>query len=162
MSPIFVSLIFFSPGIRKPTSPAMRSSLVFAVGAKTPKDSTSVVFFVAINLTAIPFFNIPSNTLTSRTTPWYKSYHESTIKTFRGAFFLPLGSGILTIIASSTSFIPIPCLALTKIESEESICRTSSICFFTFSGSALGKSILLITGIILRSCSMARFIFAMV
>ena len=55
-----------------------------------------------------------------------------------------------------------PDLALAKIASDASNPITSSISRFTRSGSALGKSILLMTGMISKSCSNAKYTLAKV
>ena len=49
--------------------------------------------------------------------------------------------------------MPMPALALASTAFEASRPMISSISFFTFSGSAEGKSILLMTGMISWSCS---------
>ena len=69
-----------------------------------------------------------------------------------GAF----GLGALLIIASSTASTLRPVLAETGIISSFLQPRRLIISFETFSTSAAGRSILLITGIIVRSCSRAR------
>ena len=74
----------------------------------------------------------------------------------------PVGGGIFFTIASRISFVPMPSLALASIASEQSSPIASSICSFVFSGSAAGRSILFITGIISRSCSTARYALARV
>jgi len=59
-------------------------------------------------------------------------------------------------MASRSSVIPCPVFALTKIAPLASIPIVSSISVATLSTSALGKSILFITGIISRSLSKAK------
>ena len=75
---------------------------------------------------------------------------------------MPFGAGILLTIASISSFTPSPVFPLTQSISSFSkpIVLTSSS--FTFSGSALGKSILFITGIIVKSLSSAKYRLAKV
>jgi hypothetical protein len=63
---------------------------------------------------------------------------------------LLVGQGILSTIASNNSSIPIPFLALTNNISSSLNPRLSIISFLTLSTSALGKSILFITGIIVK------------
>ena len=63
-------------------------------------------------------------------------------------------------MASKISGIPIPDLAEHNTASDASKPMISSISCLTRSGSAEGKSILLITGMISRSCSKARYTFA--
>ena len=80
--------------------------------------------------------------------PKYESYHESTSIAFKGAFASPSGAGNFVTIVSKTSSMPIPVLAEISGASDASIPITSSICALTLSGSAAGKSILLIMGTI--------------
>ena len=89
-------------------------------------------------------------------TPLYASYTESKTSALSGAPSSPSGAGIFSTICSSTSSILIPILAEISGASCASMPITSSISFFTRSGSALGRSILLITGMISRSWSIAR------
>ena len=58
--------------------------------------------------------------------------------------------------------MPMPALAEARIAPEASRPMTSSISFFTRSGSALGRSILLSTGTMARSPSSARYTLARV
>ena len=74
----------------------------------------------------------------------------------RGAFSSPDGAGISVTIFSSTASIFIPFLAEIRGASSAGIPITSSMSFITSCGFALGRSILLITGIISRLLSMAR------
>jgi hypothetical protein len=67
----------------------------------------------------------------------------------------PLGGGSRVTMASSTSGMPIPVLAEIITASEASSPMTSSICSLIRSGSAAGRSILLSTGTISWSASMA-------
>ena len=75
---------------------------------------------------------------------------------------LSTGGGTNSTIASSTLSIPSPVFALTGIAIEQSIPKISSISCLTLSTSAEGKSILLITGIISKFCSIAIYTFARV
>ena len=70
-----------------------------------------------------------------------------------GALRSPLGGGILATTASRTSVMPMPDLALVSTASLASRPMMSSISARTFSGSAAGRSILLMTGTISWSCS---------
>ena len=74
----------------------------------------------------------------------------------------PLGSGMYFTIASRRSSIPIPVFPETRTALSVGRPIISSISSFTFSGSAEGRSILLITGSISRSCSKARYTLASV
>ena len=80
-------------------------------------------------------------------TPLYASYNESNISAESGAEASPDGAGILVTICSRTSSILIPFLADISGASCASIPITSSISSITLSGSALGRSILLMAGI---------------
>ena len=102
-----------------------------------------------------PLVNSPSITLTNTTTPRYESYQLSTNKAFVSLLLLPNGGFNLSISVSKISSIPWPVFAETYIVSYASRPITSSICMATFSGSAAGKSILLITEIISWSTSIA-------
>ena len=68
---------------------------------------------------------------------------------------LPDGGGNLETMASIKSSIPSPVFALTRTASSGSSPRSCSICFFTEGISADGRSILFITGTIVKSCSIA-------
>ena len=59
------------------------------------------------------------------------------------------------IMASSSSLMPMPLLALTSTAPLQSSPITCSISFFTRSGSAAGRSILFMTGMISRLFSSA-------
>jgi hypothetical protein len=68
----------------------------------------------------------------------------------QGAFGSPLGGGTRSTIASKISSMPMPSFALARITSEGSISSAFSISSLTRSGSAAGRSILLMTGTIAR------------
>ena len=78
---------------------------------------------------------------------------QSTSIALSGALRSPLGGGMRSTIASSTSSMPMPDLALVITAFDASRPITSSISARTFSGSAAGRSILLMTGTISWSCS---------
>ena len=67
-----------------------------------------------------------------------------------------------SITAFNNSSMPTPVLALVSIISSSSKPNVSTISFFTLSTSALGKSILLMIGIIFKLFSRARYILASV
>ena len=90
------------------------------------------------------------------------SNHESNISACSGFSALPFGGGTRATIASNTSSIPNPLFALINSASCAGIASTLSICSFTNSGCAAGKSILLITGRIVRLCPAAKKVFATV
>ena len=87
---------------------------------------------------------------------------ESKIKHCKGSSLRSSGAGTHSTIRSKTFSTPNPVLALISIASDISNPIISSTSFFTRSGSALGKSILLITGIISRLLSNARYTLAKV
>ena len=129
---------------------------------KYPTSTTSAVAPVAIILMGVPFLTQPSIRRTKAIAPLYESYSESKISALSGLFLSPFGAGILLTTCSSTSSIPIPFLADILGASCASIPITSSISFTTRSGSALGRSILFITGNTSRSWSRARYTLASV
>jgi len=102
-----------------------------------------------------PRFMRPSLTRTRMTTPRYWSYQLSTSSAFNGASASPVGGGRRVTSASSTPSMLSPVLALISTASEVSRPITSSICCFTRSGSAAGRSILLSTGTISWPASIA-------
>ncbi len=84
------------------------------------------------------------------------SYQLSSSSTRSGASGSPTGGGTLATTASRISWIPFPSFAEARIASEASMPMTSSIWRRTFSGSAAGRSILLMTGTIVRLLFTAR------
>ena len=104
----------------------------------------------------MPFLICPSFTLQKTITPLYASYKESKISALSGASISPVGGGTTFTICSKTSPTFNPVLAEMSGASLASKPIISSISSLTRSGSALGRSILLITGIISRSCSNAK------
>jgi hypothetical protein len=64
--------------------------------------------------------------------------------------------------ASRISSMPMPFFALARMASSAGMERTSSSCFCTVSMSALGRSILLMTGNELEPCLLARWTLATV
>ncbi len=96
------------------------------------------------------------------TTPRYGSYQESKISAFSGASGTPRGAGRRSTMASRISGTPVPILALARIAPDPSSPMMSSIWRRASSGCALGKSILLMTGMISRLFSTARYALASV
>ena len=129
---------------------------------KYPTSTTSSTAPVAIILILVPFLTVPSFTRQNIITPLYASYNESNISALRGAVSSPVGAGILVTICSNTSSILIPFFAEILGASCASMPITSSISSITLCGSALGRSILLITGNTSRSWSSARYTLARV
>ena len=101
-------------------------------------------------------------TRTRITTPKYWSYQLSTSSAVSGAFASPTGGGNRVTSASSTPSMFSPVLALIITASSAGMPITSSICCFTLSGSAAGRSILFSTGTISWCASMAWYTLASV
>ena len=93
-----------------------------------------------------PFFMVPFLILINETTPRYESNHESTIKACNWALGSPSGLGMSDTSLSNRVSTPSPVFALTKGASNALIPTISSISDLTRSGSAWGRSILLIIG----------------
>jgi hypothetical protein len=72
-----------------------------------------------------------------------------------GASTLPFGAGMRSTMRSSNSSTPKPVLALMRTASIAAMPMMSSICVITRSGSAVGRSILLMTGRTSSPCSIA-------
>ena len=72
------------------------------------------------------------------------------------------GGGTRRTIASRISCTPVPSFALARRTSSRGMARVSSSSSMTISGSALGRSILLMTGMTVRLCAMARWTLASV
>ena len=89
-------------------------------------------------------------------TPTYGSYWLSKIRAFRGAEGSPLGAGTFWTMSSSTAGMLTPILAEISGASRAGSPMMSSTSCLAFAGSAAGRSILLNTGRISRSCSKAR------
>ena len=104
----------------------------------------------------------PSFTRIRMITPRYWSYQLSTTSAFSGASGSPLGGGRRVTRASSTPSMLMPVLAEIITASDASSPITSSICCFTRSGSAAGRSILFRMGTISCPASIAWYTFASV
>ena len=72
------------------------------------------------------------------------------------------GGGTRATMASRISSIPMPSLALAGMAVSPGIARMSSNCWLAWGTSACGRSILLITGMIVRFCFIARCTLATV
>ncbi len=110
----------------------------------------------------MPGRTAPSMTRVRMMTPRYASYHESKIRAFSGPSGSPSGDGRRWTIASRMSRTPVPSFALARIAPLASSPTISSICRFASSGCAPGRSILLMTGMISRPLSTARYALASV
>ena len=141
---------------RKPTSPTERAGTASRCGWKTPTSSTSASSPVAIARIFIRAVSRPSMMRASEVTPRYGSYQESKRRAFNGARGSPEGGGMSATILSSSSSIPIPCFAEVRTALPAGMPTTCSICSRARSGSAEGRSILLMTGTIARLLWMAR------
>ncbi len=91
--------------------------------------------------------------------PRYESYTESKISARAGASGSPLGAGTSITIWSSRSVTPSPVLPETRSTSDGSQPIRPAISSACLSGSALGRSILLSTGMMARLWSMAMYRF---
>ena len=162
VSPTATSIIFFILPTTNPTSPLESSSIFSSFGVFIVSSVTSYTAPLCINLILSPTFNEPSTTLTDAITPLYESNTLSNINAFNLEALLPSGDGTRSTIASTNFLTPSPVLALVNIISsfENPIKSINSL--LTFSTSAFGKSILFITGIIVRLDSSARYKLASV
>ena len=124
---------------------------------KTPTSSAVYSIPVLKNFTFSPFLMQPLTTLQSTITPRKLLKMESKIKAWAGASGSPTGAGIRAITASKMHSTPSPVLPDARIISSRLQPRSSIISSSTSSGIALGMSILLITGIISKSCSIAIY-----
>ena len=77
---------------------------------------------------------------------------QSKISILKGSLSADSGLGIFRAIFSMSSGMPMPVLALVSTASSAGMAKTSSNCASMAGMSALGKSILLITGIISSPC----------
>ena len=126
-----------------PTSPAFSSGNNFSLGVFTPTSVTtysSLLFIIIID---------PDLTQMDATTPLYWSKYESKINAFVPSF-KSCGGFILSITASNNKLTFSPVLPLTGIISSSLKSRTLTNSAVTFGTSAFGKSILFITGIIVK------------
>ena len=104
-----------------------------------------------------PTLNTPSATWTRRTAPCQRLNQESNRRILKGASNPKvLGGGTPSTTLSSKSATPIPSLAEIAVTSSGSTSNMVKSCSFTASGSAPGRSILLMTGRIERSFANAR------
>jgi len=138
-----------------------------------PSSPTMYFFPVAKETTVSPDRSVPSKTRTSRITPLYMSYQESTRRIFNGAPWEPTGllnskisgpfshtrrdhppkrkkggsyAGICSTTAGNINSTFRPVLADTKTAPLGSSSKLDFIWSSAISGSAVDKSILLITG----------------
>ncbi len=109
-----------------------------------------------------PFLISPSKTRIKATTPLYSSYLESKIKARAVSPAESRGGNPCFITACKISSTPSPVLPEAhKISSSEQPSKRT-ISAFVFGTFAAGKSILLTTGIIVKSCSNAKYRLARV
>ena len=155
VSPTLQSATVLIAAVMKPISPGPRSSIGTIFGVNTPTCSTEWTAPDDIIRMRCPRFIRPSLIRTRMTTPRYWSYQLSTSSAFSGAFGSPFGAGSRVTRASSTPSMFSPVLALISTASEVSRPITSSICCFTRSGSAAGRSILFRIGTISWLASIA-------
>ena len=156
VSPSFASDTRLMLATTKPTSPTPSSVTGMALGENTPRLSTSWSSPAAIRRIFIFGRITPSITRTTITTPRYGSYHVSKISALSGASGSPAGGWKRVTMASRMSRVPVPSFALARMAVLLSSPMMSSICRLHSSGWALGRSILLMTGMISRLLSTAR------
>ena len=150
-----MSLIRLIPQMAYPTAPAERTSTGSRRSRRSPTSSTTYSRSLRIRRTRSPGRISPSTTRTSSTTPRKVSYWASKMSARSGSSGSPPGGGIRCTIASRISSIPSPFLAEISTTSKGSSPSSSSISSRTRSGSAAGRSILLITGTTDKSYSIA-------
>ena len=141
---------------KDPTSPTDSSGTTSRSGRKTPTSSTSASRPVPIARIFMRGSSFPSMIRTSEVTPRYGSYQESKSRAFKGASGSPFGGGMSRTIRSRSSSMPMPIFAEVRTASSAGIPTTCSICSRARSGSAEGRSILLMTGTITRLLWIAR------
>ena len=139
----------------QPTLPVLSSLTIFSSGVLTPNSVTINDAPLLIITISSPVVILPLFTHTEAITPRYGSKYESNIKAFVPSFST-LGLGILLITASIISITPSPVLALQHTISSSLKPKTLISSSLTLGTSALGKSILLITGIIFKSALSAK------
>ena len=162
VSPTRVSLTVLTPEMMYPTEPAESSGRGTLPSRKIPTSSTLYAALFHMKRMMSPGFSRPEKTLQLMMTPRKGSYCASKVSAFSGSSGFPGGGGILSTIASKRSSMPIPSFAEQSRAWSASSPSSLSICSFTLSTSAEGRSILLMTGMIVRSCSMAMYTFEMV
>ena len=132
-----------------PTSPAFSSGNNFSLGVFTPTSVTTYSSLLFIIIIVSPVLIDPDLTQMDATTPLYWSKYESNISAFVPSF-KSCGEFILSITASNNNLTFSPVLPLTGIISSSLKPRTLTNSAVTFGTSAFGKSILFITGIIVK------------
>ncbi len=132
------------------------------VGDMKPSSSASKSVRVAIARSAAPLSSRPSTTRTNAITPRYWSYEESKISARAGADGSPAGDGTRSTIASSTWSTLTPVLAEMRTTASGRPPSSSHTSAAAPSGLAEGRSILLTTGTISSSFSIARYALASV
>ena len=155
VSPTLTSLASLIPLMIYPTSPVDNSALGTISIFSTPTSSASYSIPVLKNLTLSPLRMLPFSILKYAMIPRNELNTESKIRAWSGASGSPSGHGTRSTTALRMSSTPSPVLPLARIMPSRSQPMSSTISSSTSSGIALGMSILLMTGIISRSWSMA-------
>ncbi|KAH3662115.1 hypothetical protein OGAPHI_006296 [Ogataea philodendri] len=121
-------------------------------GYMIPTSFTSYLVRVRQLSILVPFLMVPSTMLTSKITPTYGSYQESTICARNDALESQcIGGSIFSMIDGSRYSTLSPVFALTCTTSRAGSSNVDSICSSARGTFAVSRSILLITGSSLRS-----------
>ena len=131
-------------------------------GVNVPTSFVSYFLPLCMSWMGVPAVISPETTRTYAITPRKVSKTLSNTSAFRSSPSAPFGMGNRRTTASRTSGMPWPVFALTKMASSAGMAKISSSCRFTPGMSALGRSILLITGIRVRPSLWAKCTFATV
>ena len=94
---------------------------------RTPTSSASCTAPACMNRSRAPVRSVPFITRTDDTTPRYWSKYESKISACSGASASPVGAGMRSTTASSSSGTPSPVLALMRRISSAGMPSTRSI-----------------------------------
>ena len=121
-----------------------------------PTSTTLYTAPVAMSFISMSLRTRPSMRRMSTMTPRKESYWLSKTRALSGASGSPLGAGTPFTISSSTAGMLMPFFAEISGASMAGMPMMSSISALVRSGSAAGRSILLMTGSISRSWFMAR------
>mmetsp|Transcript_61723 Transcript_61723/g.121208 ORF Transcript_61723/g.121208 Transcript_61723/m.121208 type:complete len:315 (-) Transcript_61723:751-1695(-) len=146
------------PAIMYPTCPEKSALLLRGWGPKNPSSWTVNASEPCSRqvVTLSPSRSAPSTTSIRQTTPLKSSNQESTTLALHGAYACPVGGGRRSTMAGRSDATPAPVLADVFTQSSGSSPKVTQSCSRTSSGFALGRSILVTTGITLRPCCVAR------
>ncbi len=151
VSPTVHSLTSLKPVATYPTCPAYKVLTGVGVGLNIPNSTISASLSEDMTRILSVSLMLPSVALTYPIMPLYESYKESNIRARKSVSVEPTGLGILSITSFKISNAPVPSFADTNKSSSSVNPKTCINSDATLSGSAWGKSILLITGINTKS-----------